>query len=67
MCLACQMDDELWFAYLDHVAQQQKEAAGQGTEAVTEPTAPTATPAALKLEIKPAPASPFVCEEQPSE
>ena len=71
MCLACQMDDELWFAYLDHVAQQQKEAAGQGTEvgteAVTEPTAPTATPAAPKLEIKPAPASPFVCEEQPSE
>ena len=27
MCLACQMEDELWFAYLDHVAEQKKAAA----------------------------------------
>jgi hypothetical protein len=54
MCLACQMDDELWFAYLDHVAQQEKKAAAEPTEA--------AKPAA-----KVAPASPFVCEEPLSE
>ena len=66
MCLACQMDDELWFAYLDHVAQQQKQAAGQVTEAAPEAEAAPA-PAAAKPDIKPAPASPFVCEEQPSE
>jgi hypothetical protein len=52
MCLACQMEDELWFAYLDHVAQQEKKAAAESTE-----RAKPATPAA----------SPFVCEEQPSE
>ena len=71
MCLACQMEDELWFAYLDHVAQQQKAAAGQVTDQVTgqvaEAAAAPATPAAPKPEIKPAPASPFACEEQPSE
>jgi hypothetical protein len=61
MCLACQMDDELWFAYLDHVAQQET-AAGQaaGADASTPSEAP-------KPEAKPAAASPFVCEEQPSE
>jgi len=47
MCLACQMEDELWFAYLDHVAEQKK-AAG------TEPSAPAA---------KADPAPPFVCDE----
>ncbi|HKC33013.1 MAG TPA: hypothetical protein VKC16_06080 [Xanthobacteraceae bacterium] len=48
MCLACQMEDELWFAYLDHVAEQKKAAAG------TEPLAPAA---------KADPAPPFVCDE----
>ena len=24
MCLACQMEDEMWLAYLDYVAQQEK-------------------------------------------
>jgi hypothetical protein len=57
MCLACQMEDELWFAYLDHVAQQEKKAAA-------EPAAP-AEP--LKAAEKAAPPSPFACEEQPSE
>ncbi len=66
MCLACQMEDELWFAYLDHVAQQQKEAAGQTTEAAVVAEA-SPTPDAPKPGIKPAPASPFICEEQPSE
>ena len=28
MCLACQMEDELWFAYLDQVARQENAAAG---------------------------------------
>ena len=51
MCLACQMEDELWFAYLDHVAEQKKAAAG------TEPSGPAA-PAA-----KTDPAPPFVCDE----
>ena len=61
MCLACQMEDELWFAYLDHVAQQEKKAAGQEAEAATPTTSETPTP-----DTK-APASPFVCDEQPSE
>jgi hypothetical protein len=50
MCLACQMEDELWFAYLDQVAQQEKKTAADAAEA--------SKPAA-----KPKPASPFVCEE----
>ena len=53
MCLACQMEDELWFAYLDQVAQQEKKAAAEAAEPV-------------KPE-KPAPPSPFACEELPSE
>ena len=53
MCLACQMDDELWFAYLDQVARQEKAAA--------EAAAP---PKPAKPEK---PASPFACEELPSE
>jgi hypothetical protein len=48
------MDDELWFAYLDHVAQQEKKTAA----APAEP---------LKPAEKAAPASSFVCEEPPSE
>jgi hypothetical protein len=51
MCLACQMEDELWFAYLDHVAEQKKVAAG------IEPSTPAAP-------VGPAdPAPPFVCDE----
>ncbi|HEY4820689.1 MAG TPA: hypothetical protein VIH62_07575 [Xanthobacteraceae bacterium] len=52
MCLACQMEDELWFAYLDHVAEQKKAAAG-ATERST-PSMPA---------TKADPAPPFVCEE----
>jgi hypothetical protein len=52
MCLACQMEDELWFAYLDHVAEQKKAAAG-----APEPS----TPAAPAGPADPAP--PFVCDE----
>jgi hypothetical protein len=54
MCLACQMEDELWFAYLDQVAQQEKKPAADGAE--------PAKPAA-----KPEPPSPFACDEPPSE
>jgi hypothetical protein len=49
MCLACQMEDEVWFAYLDQVAQQKKIASD-----APEPSKPAA---------KPEKASPFVCEE----
>jgi hypothetical protein len=59
MCLACQMEDELWFAYLDQVAEQKKAAAE------------AAEPAKSDKPDKPAksekPASPFACEELPSE
>jgi hypothetical protein len=55
MCLACQMEDELWFAYLEQVAQQQK----KSTADATEPEKPE--------KPKPAPPSPFACEELPSE
>jgi hypothetical protein len=51
MCMACQMEDELWLAYLDQVARQEKAAAA-------------ADPAPAK---KAEPASPFVCDEPPSE
>jgi hypothetical protein len=56
MCLACQMEDELWFAYLDQVAQQEKKA-----------TAEAAEPAKPDKPEKPASPSPFACEELPSE
>ena len=62
MCLACQMDDELWFAYLDHVAQQEKQAAAAGA---AEPA--TDKPADAIKPISAAPATQFVCEEPPSE
>ena len=55
MCLACQMEDELWFAYLEQVAQQQKTSAAEAAAPETKP------------EPKPAPPSPFWCEELPSE
>ncbi len=57
MCLACQMEDELWFAYLDQVAQQEKTAAAEAP-APAEPAKP---------QDKPARPSPFACEELPSE
>jgi hypothetical protein len=60
MCMACQMEDELWFAYLDQVARQEK--------AVVDAADPAANPAPDMPPVKkPAPASPFVCEEPPSE
>jgi hypothetical protein len=52
MCLACQMEDELWFAYLDHVAEQKKAATG---------TPDPSSPAARARPADPAP--PFVCDE----
>ena len=55
MCLACQMEDELWFAYLDHVAEQKKAAAG--VAGAPEPS----TPAGPAGPADPAP--PFVCDE----
>jgi hypothetical protein len=55
MCLACQMEDELWAAYLEHVAQQEKAPAADAAPAV--PASTTKAP----------PASPFVCEEQSGE
>ena len=54
MCLACQMEDELWFAYLDHVAEQKKAAGAAGASEPSTPAAPTG-PAD--------PAPPFVCDE----
>ena len=57
MCLACQMEDELWFAYLEQVAQQEKKAAAAAAAAAPEQAKPTA----------PSTPAPFVCEEQPSE
>jgi len=53
MCLACQMEDELWFAYLEQVARQERKSAADAAE----PAKPE----------KPAPPSPFACEELPSE
>ena len=58
MCLACQMEDELWFAYLEQVAQQEKASAADAAQAAKPETKP---------ETKPAPSSPFACEELPSE
>jgi hypothetical protein len=55
MCFACQMEDELWFAYLEQVAQQEKTSAAEAA-APAKPEQP-----------KPAPPSPFACEELPSE
>ncbi|HTO81896.1 MAG TPA: hypothetical protein VMQ73_06660 [Methylomirabilota bacterium] len=55
MCLACQMEDELWFAYLEQVARQEKVSAAEAAQPET-PDKP-----------KPAPPSPFACEELPSE
>jgi len=51
MCLACQMENELWYAYLDELAQREK---AEG--------APAAKPSP-KADAAPA----FVCEEPPSE
>jgi hypothetical protein len=68
MCMACQMEDELWFAYLDQVARQEKATAGAADPAADLasdlPSDPASGPVPAK---KPAPASPFVCEEPPSE
>ena len=66
MCLACQMDDELWFAYLQQVAQQEKAAAADAAH----PEKVSAADAAVPVKpgpVKPAAPSPFSCEELPSE
>ena len=62
MCLACQMEDELWFAYLDQVARQEKAAEADAAE-----PGKTETKAEAKPKPKPAPSSPFACEELPPE
>ena len=70
MCMACQMEDELWFAYLDQVARQEKAAAADPAAGVASgPASDLASNLASNpaLAKKPAPASPFVCEEPPSE
>jgi hypothetical protein len=61
--MACQMEDELWFAYLDQVARQERQ-----EKAAAEAADPAAAPASDRMPAKkPPPASPFVCEEPPSE
>jgi hypothetical protein len=50
------MEDELWFAYLDQVARQEKQAVTDAAE-----------PAKPDKPDKPATPSPFRCEELPSE
>ena len=69
MCLACQMEDELWFAYLDQVARQEKAAADAAEAAAPDSKAATVSEAkpATRPETKPAPSSPFACEELPPE
>jgi hypothetical protein len=64
MCMACQMEDELWFAYLDQVARQEKATAGAADPAADLASDLPSDPASGSV---PAPASPFVCEEPPSE
>jgi hypothetical protein len=51
MCLACEMENELWFAYLDQLAEQQK---AQDAEPAQPP-------------VKAEAAATFACEEPPSE
>ncbi len=58
MCMACQMEDELWLAYLDQVAQRQ---------AAQQETAAAAAPADGASAAKAAPSAPFACEELPPE
>jgi hypothetical protein len=62
MCLACQMEDELWFAYLDQVARQEKASAADAAEPAKAESKAETKPAA-----KPAPSSPFACDELPPE
>jgi hypothetical protein len=68
MCMACQMEDELWFAYLDQVARQDKAPAEAADPAARVASDLASNPSSdLAPAKKPAPASPFVCEEPPSE
>ena len=57
MCMACQMEDELWAAYFEHVARQQ----------AAQPEKAAAAPADAAPASKAAPAAPFACEELPPE
>jgi hypothetical protein len=50
------MEDELWFAYLEQVAQQEKASAAEAAARPAKPENP-----------KPAAPSPFACEELPPE
>ena len=63
MCLACQMEDELWFAYLEQVAQQEKALAAEAAE----PAKPEKPESAKPENPKPAAPSPFACDELPPE
>ena len=77
MCLACQMEDELWFAYLEQVARQEKASAADAVQrdhasaagAVEQDNTLAADAAwpAQPDKPKPAPPSLFACEELPSE
>jgi len=66
MCLACQMEDELWFAYLDQVAQQQKASAADAA-APANSEQPEKSEQPERPAARPAPSSPFACDELPSE
>ena len=68
MCMACQMEDELWFAYLEQVAQQDKKIAAEAPEPAN-PAKPERReePVPEKPAKSERPASPFACEELPSE
>jgi hypothetical protein len=57
------MEDELWFAYLEQVAWQEKASAAEAAE----PAKPDKPDPAKAEKQKPAPPSPFACEELPSE
>ena len=63
MCLACQMEDELWLAYLNQVAQTAAQQAAP-SEKPGEAIVATAETAPAKQASS---ASPFVCEELPPE
>jgi hypothetical protein len=63
MCFACQMEDELWLAYLDQTAQTAAQQARLGDKP-GEPVVGAAEPAPATQASS---AAPFVCEELPSE
>jgi hypothetical protein len=64
------MEDEMWFAYLDQVARQEKTSAADAAAPAQRETTPDTTPGTkpeTKPKTKPAPSSPFACDEPTSE